>query len=949
VPLVTLGESGLDVADGFSRVYSRVVGEGAALDADGGSSSAYDAFLSYAHSDAELVEVVQRTLRVLGKPWYRRAALRVFSDQTGLSANPGLWASITAALDRSEWFVLLASPAAASSPWVDAEIKYWLEHRDRSRLLAVVTEGDWTWSRERDDFDVEGSTAVPAALLGVFDEEPRHIDLRWTRHEAELSPRVPRLRDQVAEIAAPMHGLSKEDLIGDDLRQHRRTRRTARAAVAALVALLLVATVAAVDAVHNAHRAQVNEGRARRARVESDFQRLVAQARDLRRSRVDLALLLAVEARHERDVPETRGAIQAALLEDSRYLGPIVDNRTSTGLSELCVTADGHTAVDGGLDGTWGLVDLRSSAAIGPRRRLESPVPSGGSFVGCATDRAAREGVLYTTNGRVWTLSDRSLAADAPVDLHHWINNVAVSPDGRWIAAATLDGTVEVWARGSPDKRRRLATAGATDAQAVAFSPDARLLASTTDSEIVLRDTNTWNVVRRIADAPDAQAGALVQLLENGRSLVFSPDGTTLVNSRRAVIRVINLATGSVRWESHNNLISGAAVAFASDSSSLFIDDDTALVQQLDARTGVAVDAPIHPPSEGETLAVAPDGKTLLLTSDVDGEIWRWALDDRSPISSFIPAPGRRVFNASPDGRLLSVVTTGSQVVTDGVIEDRSTRRVVYRFPLAAYPTLLEHQELRAFFVSDLAVDGVDLRSGHRVKPHFPVPIAGVSDATVSTSGDVLVGYEDGSVRLFRPDGRQIGDPWMRVRGSPRVLAFSPRRDLVAITAGDTITLYRTNDASKVHVVNGFDGQFNRDGSVFGFFADDDNLRLLDTRTLRLIGVATNDRTYSYPDLQSPNVFVLKTRARAQLFDWNTIRPIGEPFPSVDVPVLFRDGKTLATNTPRGIVLWNLDPAHWEGAACAVAGRNLTRAEWRTYFPSEPKPRSTCPQWPAPA
>src|SRR4029453_12990090 len=98
--------------------------------------TSYDAFLSYSHADdAHVVEVLQHALRVIGKLWYRRQALRVFRDQTNLSANPRLWSSITETLDRSEWFVLLASPEAATSPWVDREVAYWLEHRDPGRVL----------------------------------------------------------------------------------------------------------------------------------------------------------------------------------------------------------------------------------------------------------------------------------------------------------------------------------------------------------------------------------------------------------------------------------------------------------------------------------------------------------------------------------------------------------------------------------------------------------------------------------------------------------------------------------------------------------------------------------------------------------------------------------------------------------------------------------------------
>jgi MTH538 TIR-like domain (DUF1863) len=63
------------------------------------------------------------------KLWYRRRALRIFRDDTSLSATPSLWPSIEHALGQSRFLILLASPEAATSPWVRKEIAFWLEHK----------------------------------------------------------------------------------------------------------------------------------------------------------------------------------------------------------------------------------------------------------------------------------------------------------------------------------------------------------------------------------------------------------------------------------------------------------------------------------------------------------------------------------------------------------------------------------------------------------------------------------------------------------------------------------------------------------------------------------------------------------------------------------------------------------------------------------------------------
>ena len=93
----------------------------------GSPSIRFDGFMSYSHTADDLLAVrLQHAIQTFAKPWWKRRASRVFRDQASLSANPHLWSSITEALDSSEWFIILASPGAAASPWVEREVSYWL-------------------------------------------------------------------------------------------------------------------------------------------------------------------------------------------------------------------------------------------------------------------------------------------------------------------------------------------------------------------------------------------------------------------------------------------------------------------------------------------------------------------------------------------------------------------------------------------------------------------------------------------------------------------------------------------------------------------------------------------------------------------------------------------------------------------------------------------------------
>jgi hypothetical protein len=208
----------------------------------------FNGFISYSHAaDGRLAPAVQRGLHQLAKPWHRRRALWIFRDQTGLAVTPALWSSIQKALDASDWFVLLASPEAADSVWVNREVEHWVASKSPDRILPVVTDGHWHWDPERGEFTPD-STAVPPALRGVFVEEPFFLDLRWARDDGHLTLRHSRFRDAIAQLAAPMHGISKDDLEGEDVQLHRRALRW-RWAVATLMVSAAMTVVASVTTV----------------------------------------------------------------------------------------------------------------------------------------------------------------------------------------------------------------------------------------------------------------------------------------------------------------------------------------------------------------------------------------------------------------------------------------------------------------------------------------------------------------------------------------------------------------------------------------------------------------------------------------------------------------------------------------------------------------------------
>src|SRR5918994_4447058 len=205
-------------------------------------ATSYDAFISYSHaSDGKLAPALQNALQRFAKPWYRRRALHLFRDQTSLSATPGLWPSIEAALQSSRYFLLLASPEAAQSRWVQQEVAWWLAHKSPQTLLIALTDGKIVRHPGATDFDWSetGTTALPPTLKGVFTENPLWVDFRWAQDQEQLSTKTPEFQNALAALAAPLRNIPKEDLIGEDVRQHRRAPRPGPGGGLGLLVVLL--------------------------------------------------------------------------------------------------------------------------------------------------------------------------------------------------------------------------------------------------------------------------------------------------------------------------------------------------------------------------------------------------------------------------------------------------------------------------------------------------------------------------------------------------------------------------------------------------------------------------------------------------------------------------------------------------------------------------------------
>ena len=194
----------------------------------------YDLFISYSRDDEDEVVRLQSALEKLARPIFRRRAMRVFRDNTGLPVGPAWRRQIHGAIDDSRCMVLVVSPSSARSEPVREELHHWIETREGDDLYLAHLAGTLLWSEADNDWTADSD--VPDEIRGLVEEEPGYLKL--TEHQSGLDGDA-RLLNASVLLASPVRKKSVERLLW--MEKHKRSR-TFATATSLLVCIALVFT-----------------------------------------------------------------------------------------------------------------------------------------------------------------------------------------------------------------------------------------------------------------------------------------------------------------------------------------------------------------------------------------------------------------------------------------------------------------------------------------------------------------------------------------------------------------------------------------------------------------------------------------------------------------------------------------------------------------------------------
>ncbi|MGD9979802.1 MAG: TIR domain-containing protein [Hyphomonadaceae bacterium] len=236
----------------------------------------YAAFISYSHADEKLASWLHRKLEAYRTPGplVGRATARgkigkrvgkVFRDRAELGADHDLGGEIRAALERSDALIVLCSPRAAQSRYVNEEIRYFKSLGRGERIMAAIAGGEPHAAGKTLGHRVlsDADECFPQALLrqlgsdGAISEAPEPLepiaaDFRSGKDEHEGGK---------LKLIAGLLSVGLDDLIQRE-RIAQRWRMRAVAALAAVFAALGIAAAGfAVLAERNAAEARLQAGR----------------------------------------------------------------------------------------------------------------------------------------------------------------------------------------------------------------------------------------------------------------------------------------------------------------------------------------------------------------------------------------------------------------------------------------------------------------------------------------------------------------------------------------------------------------------------------------------------------------------------------------------------------------------------------------------------------------
>jgi len=526
--------------------------------------------------------------------------------------------------------------------------------------------------------------------------------------------------------------------------------------------------------------------------------------------------------------------------------------------------------------------------------------------------------------------------------------NAVFSPDDHTVASAGSDGTVGIWDVASPARLFTL-EGHSGSVWSVAYSPDGKILASAGKD----RTVRLWDLAKHDQFQKELSVDVQVQIGEplaghsnEVFSVAFSPDGKLLATtSADQTVRLWDVARRQPLGEplkGHSSSVKSAA--FSADGRMLASSGSDGTVLLWDVAARVPLGAHL---SSVLSVAFSPDGKLVASAGD-DSMVRFWDVGKRQARGEALKGHSGSIWGIafSPDGKTLASAGADETVRLWDVAGQRqlgepmkvssqaSLRQSGARLTLAFFGVRIIGHVFDAVYSVAFSPNGRMLASGDKngmiqfwdVAGRRPLgeplrgPKGAVNGIAFTPDGGILASAGgDGTLRLWNVASRQpLGDLVKGQTGGVMSVAFSPDGKLLASAGGDgTVRLWDVasrkprGDALNGHSDKVESLALSPDGRLLATASDDHTVRLWDVERHEQLGGPLRGHT-----------------------------------DGVESVAFGPDGKMLVSaGRDTTVQLWDIDEGSFAQRLCRLANRNFSQSEWHEFMPREPY-RSTCSMLP---
>lgn len=849
----------------------------------------YWAFISYSHADQKWADWLHKSLETYGVPKVLvgktskvgvvpKRAYPIFRDRDELPSSADLGEKLMQALMQSRFLIVVCSPRAVASRWVNEEIKSFKSMGREDKVLCLIVDGE-PYASEHPELGLEECFPEPVrykvdANMKVTEErtEPIAADARRGKDGRENAK---------LKLLAGMFGVNFSDLKQRDAERRHRRMQLAMVVVMLVMCGFLVLAGQAILAKREAEGARASAERQREEAVNqknrADKERAAAvkakkdaeealKSEAVQRSKAEQANDAAVAAKNEAERSAEDAKKQTILAEKSA-----AEAKAQTKLAEDAklaadkAAADARRARDAAEESEKRVSRelslsyfVEASRLIGDNHQPQGMAYLSKSLALDASNASAQARVLSLLASRNWALPKyAALKQDSAVVMTRF------NPDGKTMLTAA-GKEVRIWnvADGSPSK----ILSHKQSVRYADYSPDGQLIVSTSDDGLV----QVWDA------KTGEKKGKAFSHSDWVYTAAFSADSKLLITaSQDKTARVWNALTGEPKTESFKLTGPVRWAAISADGKQALTASESA-AQLWDVEKGQPIGQPMTHDGGVYYVSFSPDGK-FAATASGDKTAKIWGLGGTNATAQVLKHNDWvNQVKFTPDGRYVVTCSSDSTAKVWEVPTGKQIGQTMQHGGVISMVAISPNARLIATASADRSARLWDLKTG--------LP----QSEPLELSGEV-------KWVSFSPDGM-----WLSVGGADgytKVWSASERRPL---------SLALNHDSALSHAA------FSRDGNLVLTVADDRTVRIWSVSTGQLVGNPIKLDARVTAAVFSPDGKYVATAADRYARVWNieTGESVGQPAQhdrQINTVVFRKDGKAILTASEDGSAkLWNV-------------------------------------------